>query len=134
MRKVLMALAILSLLIINTGCVPIWMWAAAAGGTGVYAASKDTIQGESDISYESLWDSAMEVSKMRGTIHNQDFDKGSIEMSEGKATKTWIRLEKVTASTSRLKVSSRKYKMPNLELAQQVYTKILDQAKGGEVK
>jgi len=128
MRKFPVVLALISFSLVVSGCVPLFF--VAAGGAGAYAVSKDTFQGETDVSSESLWDAALTVAKNRGTIIKQDFDKGMIEMTEAKA-KVWITLEKITQSTTRLRVASRKYKMPNLELAQLVYTKILDQAKMG---
>jgi hypothetical protein len=132
MKRILLVVTVLSFSLVNSGCVPVFF--AAAGGVGVYAAGKDTIQGESDVPYETVWDSAVTVAKVRGTITKQEFDRGAIEAMEGKSTKVWICVEKVTASTSRLKVASRKYKMPNLELAQIIYTKVLDQAKSGPAR
>jgi hypothetical protein len=126
MKKLLIFAAILSIALPVAGCVPLFF--AAAGGAGVYAASKDTIQGETDIPYENVWDAAVNVAKYRGNVQKQDFEKGTIEMSEGKA-KVWITSERLTGATTRLKVASRKYKMPNLDLAQVVYTKIMDTAK-----
>jgi hypothetical protein len=126
MRRVFVVIALFSCALVSAGCWPLFF--IGAGGVGMYAASKDTIQGETDVPYENLWDAAMIVSKARGTIQKQEFDKGSILEMESKAT-VWISLEKLTQSTTRLKVASRKYKMPNLDLAQVIYTKILDQAK-----
>jgi hypothetical protein len=126
MRKTLRAVSLFSFLLLSAGCVPVFF--AAAGGVGMYAASKDAIQGETDVAFESLWDSAVTVSRVRGIIQKQDFDKGAIEMTEGK-TRVWITLERITATATRLKVASRKYKLPNLDLAQLIYTKIIDQAK-----
>ena len=120
--------AVLAVPLISSGCVPLVI-GAAAGGAGVYAASRDTIQGDTDVGFETLWDAAVTVTRVRGTIVKQDFDKGTIEACEGKSIKIWVTLEKLTASTTRLKVASRKYKMPNLELAQTIYTKILDETK-----
>jgi hypothetical protein len=126
MKKLLVITALFSCVMVSSGCWPLFF--IGAGGVGMYAASKDTIQGETDVPYESLWDAAMTVSKARGTIQKQEFDKGAILAMEGNTT-VWITLERLTQSTTRLKVASRKYKMPNLDTAQVVYTKILDQAK-----
>ncbi|MGE5309425.1 MAG: DUF3568 family protein [Deltaproteobacteria bacterium] len=131
MKRLLVLIGIVPCLLACVGCVPLLF--AGAGGAGVYAASKDTIQGETDIPYDVVWDSACNVAKYRGTIEKQDFDKGSIQYSEGKA-KVWITLDRLTSSTTRLKVASRKYKMPNLDLAQLVYTKCLDSSKSPSVE
>jgi hypothetical protein len=126
MRKLLGVIALFSCVLVSAGCWPLFL--VGAGGAGVYATSKDIIQGDTDVSFESVWDAAMTVSKVRGAIKKQDFDKGSIEVLEGKA-RVWITIEKLTQATTHLRVASRKYKMPNLELAQIYYTKIIDQAK-----
>jgi hypothetical protein len=126
MRKTLAIVCAVACAFGACGCVPIF-W-AAAGGVGVFAASKDTLQGEFDISYDRLWDSSLTVMKYRGTVTNQAVEQGSIEGLDGK-TKVWIKLERVTPATTRLRVSARRYKMPNLEVAQQVYTKIIEQVK-----
>lgn len=132
MGRLLLILTLLSSVCFSAGCVP--LICAAAGGAGVYAASKDTIQGETDVAYEDLWSSALVVARVRGTVQKQDFNQGKIEAIEGKSVRIWVTLEKLTQSTTRLKVASRKYKMPNLELAQTVYTKIIDQAKASARK
>jgi len=113
--------------LVVSGCGPLLL-GAALGGVGVYAASKDTIAGETDLPFDRVWDSALTAMKYRGSVAKQDFDQGTIEGSEGK-TKVLIKLEHLTAATTRLTVSARQYKMPNLEAAQQIYTKILEEAK-----
>ena len=126
MRKILAVLCAVACAFGACGCVAVF-W-AAAGGVGVFAASKDTLQGEFDISYDRLWDSSLTVMKYRGAVTNQAVEQGTIEGLDGK-TKVWIKLERVTQATTRLRVSARRYKMPNLEVAQQVYTKIIEQVK-----
>ena len=126
MRKLLVLACVAACAFSTGGCV--LLIGAAAGGVGVYAASKDTIQGETDISSERLWDSAMMVIKYRGTITQQKVDQGSIEALDGK-TRIWVQVDRITQATSRLKVAARSYKMPNLDVAQSIYTKIIEQAR-----
>lgn len=100
----------------------------AVGALGGYAASNDTIQGESDKPYGNLWDSALTVSRIRGRIKYQDAQKGEIKL-EAESSRVNIRLVRLTASTTRLKVKARKYHFPNMELAQDIFVKIMEQAK-----
>ena len=109
------------------GCAPLII-GAAAGGIGAYATSKDTIQGETDKSYESLWNSALMVSKIRGTIKQEDSAKGYIEL-EADASRVWIRLIRLTRATTRLRISARKYHLPNMDLAQDMFVKIMEGAR-----
>lgn len=128
MRKVIVFyFLLLSVLLSIMGCVPL-MVGGAVGALGGYAVSKDTIQGETDKPYDSLWNSALMVSRIRGTIKQEDEQKGYIELGTD-SSRVWIRLIRLTHSTVRLKVSSRKYHLPNIELAQDIYVKIMEEAR-----
>jgi hypothetical protein len=108
------------------GCVPVFLM--AVGGVGVYAISKDTIQGDTDAPYEALWDAAMKVARIRGTLLNEDFSRGYIEI-DAKPNKIWIQFVRVTATATKIRVSARKYKLPNIDLAQEVFIKIVEEAR-----
>jgi len=111
----------------GAGCAPLIV-GAAAGGVGMYAASNDAIQGESDRSYETIWNSAVTVAGIRGTISKQNRSTGEIEVNAD-SSKVWIRVIRLTSATTRLRVAARKFKLPNLTLAQDIYLKIIDQSK-----
>ncbi len=128
MKKTLFFLFTVSFIFINiAGCAPLLI-GAAVGGAGVYVAGKDTVQGETDKPYDSLWNEAINVSKARGTIKQEDYVRGIIEL-EADSSKVWIRVIRLTRSTNRLRVCSRKYHLPNLALAQEVFTKIMGGAR-----
>jgi hypothetical protein len=126
MKKIFLVF-LLPLCIVNlTGCI--FILGGAAGALGAYAISKDTIQGDSDITYEILWDSAVMVSRLRGNIISEDIQTGSIDLEEG-SNRIWVRLLRLTQSTTRLKIAARKYHLPNLELAQDLYVRIVEHAR-----
>jgi hypothetical protein len=120
----------LSLFLAHTacGCAPLIVVSVAAGALGGYAASKDTIQGESDKAYESLWNAAFSVSKIRGNVKFEDSIKGYIE-ADIESSKVYIKLIRLTQATTRIRVSARKYHLPNLSLAQDMFVKIMEEAK-----
>jgi hypothetical protein len=109
------------------GCAPLII-GGAVGAVGGYAISKDTIQGETDKNFDSLWESALNVSRIRGEIKYDDKTKGYIEL-QAESSKVYIRLTRLTAATTRIRVSARKYHFPNMSLAQDIFVKITDQAK-----
>ena len=109
------------------GCAPLII-GSAVGALGGYAVSKDTIEGHTDKSYDSLWEAALTVSKIRGQIKYENKTKGYIE-SEAESSKVHIKLIRLTASTTRLRVSARKYHFPNMSLAQDIFVKITEQAR-----
>lgn len=128
MRKNLFSLILaLSILTTVSGCVPLII-GSAVGALGGYAISNDTIQGETDKLYDSLWSSAQMMSRARGVIRQEDSSGGSIEL-EVESSRVWIKLIRLTQATTRLKVSARKHHLPNLSLAQDLFVKIMENAK-----
>jgi len=129
MKKLLALFVLIPFLVTGlSGCVPVFLM--AVGGVGVYSISKDTIQGDTDTSYEELWDSALKVARIRGTVKQEDFNRGYIEI-DAKPNKIWIQFVRVTVAATKIKVSARKYKLPNIDLAQEVFIKIIEEAKRG---
>jgi len=131
MKKVLLSAVLVPLLAVSVcGCAPLLLM--TVGGVGVYAISKDTIQGDTDTPYESLWDAALRVARVRGTVLEEDFNRGFIHL-DANPNKITIQFQRLTSATTKMRVSARKYKkmFPNIELAEQVFIKILDEAKAG---
>jgi len=111
-----------------SGCIPLII-GGAAGALGAYAISKDTIQGETDKPYDSLWNAASRVSKIRGSIKQEDSAQGHIEL-EAEQSKVDIRLIRLTRAATRLRIKARnKLHLPNLSLAQDIFVKIMEEAK-----
>ncbi len=108
------------------GCVPVLLM--AVGGIGVYAVSKDTIQADTETSYEAIWDASVKISRTKGAVLQEDFNRGYIEI-DARPNKIWIQLIRVSANATKIRVSARKYKLPNIELAQQVFTRIFEESK-----
>lgn len=127
MKRALLFLAVLMFVFINiSGCMPLVV-GGAVGVVGAYAISKDTMQGDTDKSFDSLWDSALNIARARGNIKLDDKRIGQLDYVEN-GNKVSIRLVRLTQATIRMRVSARKLHLPNLELAQEVYTRIIDDA------
>ncbi|MFH1457939.1 MAG: DUF3568 family protein [Candidatus Omnitrophota bacterium] len=127
MRKaVFLSLFLFLALIHMTGCV--FVLGGAAGALGAYGLSKDSMEGDTDTPYENLWSAATLVSRARGTVKKEDKLQGLIEF-EAESSRVWVQLTRITQNTTRLKVSARKYRFPNLSLAQDLYAKIIEQVK-----
>ena len=125
MKRIELVCFLLPFIFFNlTGCLPLII-GGAAGALGAYAVSKDTIEGDTDKPYDSLWNSAEAVSRLRGTIKQEDSQKGYIEL-EASRSNVLIRLMRLTYNTTRIRVSARKYRFPNIELAQDIYVKIME--------
>ena len=127
MKKTIIFVSLLLMLPGILGCAPLII-GSAVGALGGYAISRDTIQGDTDLEYERLWDAAITVARIRGTIKTQDHTKGYI-YAQMESSKVWINLYNLTKATTRLKISARKYHFPNLKLAQDIFVKVMDEAK-----
>lgn len=108
------------------GCVA-FVVGGAVGVLGGYAVSKDTIQGETEKGYDSLWDGASVVLEDMGASEINDSQKGVIRAKVGKS-KVYITMEQLTPRTVRLKVKCRKNILPDLSLSQKLYVRIVEQA------
>ena len=122
-----MLILICYILAMQAGCAPLVV-GAALGVAGGYAVSKDTVIADSDKPYDRLWDKAIENGVYRGEIKNQNRQKGRVEI-ESAHSRIWVSFIRLTAATTRVKVSARTYRLPDLQLAQDVMVKILEQAK-----
>jgi len=124
MKKIIIFSVIVLLLPFVCGCAPLII-GAAAGGLGAYGVSRDTVQGDTDKSYEALWESALNVSRAYGIIQLENADTGVIELG-AQSSKVWIKLIRLTQATTRVKVSARKFHFPNMELAQDIFVKVIN--------
>ncbi len=119
---VLMVFLIMSI----SGCV--FMVAGGAGALGGYAVSRDTIKGHSGKPYRSIWGSALRVARIKGKITMENKDNGEIEF-EVKPSRVWVKLTKLTDASTEIRVSARRYSLPNLGLAEEIFVKIMEELK-----
>lgn len=127
MKNTVTFILIMFMLMNISGCAPLII-GSAVGALGGYAISRDTMQGETDIEYDRLWNAMTTVARIRGTIKSEDYSKGYLNL-EVESSKVWIRLIRLTKATTRLRISARKYRLPNFNLAQDIFVKIMEQAK-----
>ena len=124
-RTLSIASLLLSVLVLS-GCAPLII-GGAVGVLGGYAISKDTIQGEADKDYDLLWQAASTVASIKGKITTEDKTKGYLE-SRVNSSRVRIQIIRLTKATTQLSVSARKWGLPNISLAQEIFIKILEQA------
>lgn len=109
------------------GCVPLII-GGAVGAVGAYAISRDTVQGDTDKAYDSLWDAAYRTAKIRGVIREEDNLRGYLR-ADINLSRVEINLIKLTQSATRVKIRARRHHLPDLKLAEDFYTKIMDEAR-----
>ena len=114
--------AILSCLLLFSGCV---LLLVGAGVTGGIAISKDTIEGHFDKKIDPVWKVAREVLMQEGFIRLEDKPHGHIE-AEVRKSEVKIEILQVSEKTVRIRVKARKghQLLPNPNLANELYNKI----------
>ncbi len=98
---------------------------AAVGG---YAVSQDTIQGETEKGFDSVWYTAVNTLSIMGLNNSQSRELGKITAVINGA-KVTVNVMQLTPSTIRLKVKARKSLFPSITNAQNIYIKIMNRVK-----
>lgn len=128
-KKILGLMLVMFLAVNLCGCAAILVGAAVgAGAVCGYAVSKDTIQGDTDKAFDSLWSSAGLVAASKGDVKFSDQNRGYIEVQKG-SLQIWIRIIRMTSSLTRVRVSARKLHLPDMALAQEVFARIIQESR-----
>lgn len=120
LRNLSLVIAVLTVFSLS-GCALLLVGGGAAGG---YAVSKDSVEGIVDDSKEKVWDVAVKVLEDDGVIKSTDKPAGKIE-AEVDDINVDVEITQETKSATKLKISARKYLMPKVKKAQDLYTKML---------
>jgi hypothetical protein len=97
-----------------------------AGAIGGYAVSRDTFEGVSSKGQDELLASARKVIAIMGTITQDHPKDGELEGTVYGAHVT-VQVIQINLTTSKLRVKARKTIFPRVGIAQEVYTKIMNQ-------
>jgi len=106
-----------------TGCIaPLIIGGVLVTG---YAAAKDTVTGNVDVTFDEVWDSSIGVLSQIADIADQNMQAGLIKAMQGNNTIT-VKIRELTEHSHNLRISCRRSVVfTNLTLAQQIFTKIL---------
>jgi hypothetical protein len=113
--------------ILFSGCAP-FIVGGAVGALGGYVVSKDTVQAETETDFDKLWNASLTLIRYRGRPVIEDYARGIIQ-AEVDSSRVWIRIVRLTKNFNRIRVSARKYHLPNLSLAQDLFVRIIEEAK-----
>ena len=105
------------------GCVMLAV--GAAGVVGGYVISPDTVEGSVARSLDETWMSAQEITGIMGRIVEENASQGVL-VAEISAARVTVTMVAINASTTKLTVKARKSFMPKIDLAQDVYIKIVN--------
>ena len=126
--KRLLTILVCAVSLALSGCAAVLVGAGVAGG---YAISKDSVKNNFDVSKDRVYGTALGVVKEMGQVTLEDRKSGKIEAKVQDVDIT-VTIKQLTKKTVELKVGGRnKFKMPALDVAQEVYTKIVERSEKG---
>lgn len=107
----------------GSGCV--YLAVGAVGVVGGYVVSPDTVEGTTMHSTEECWDAAKQIAAIMGQIV-QESPNGSQLDANINGSKVSVTLSAINVSSTKISVKARKAFMPKIDVAQDVYAKIIN--------
>jgi len=112
------------LCIFSSGCI--FLVIGGAGAVGGYALSRDTFEGVSSKGQEELMAAAHKVVSIMGTITDERPKDGEI-VATVYGNHVTVDIIQINLTTSKLRVKARNGIFPRIGVAQEIYTKIMNQ-------
>ncbi|MFH0754061.1 MAG: hypothetical protein V2A70_05800 [Candidatus Omnitrophota bacterium] len=126
LRQRFQAIILVAFLVLGgSGCIPLWVGAGMAGVVGGYVISPDTVEGSTMHAVDDVWDTAKEITGIMGHVVEENSAQGVL-IAEINAARVTVTLISVNSTTTKLTIKARKAFMPKIDLAQDVYGKILN--------
>ncbi len=122
--KFFQILLVAFLCVFSGGCV--FLVVGGAGAVGGYAVSRDTFEGVSSKGQGELLASAHKVLSIMGTIKDERPKDGEI-VATVYGNHVVVDVIQINLTTSKLRVKARYAIFPRIGIAQEVYTKIMNQ-------
>jgi len=120
-KNIFLLFAVCTFCLFASGCI--YVIAGGVGALGGYAISPDTVEGESTTSYDTAWDSAIEVLGIMGTVTSKDYKQGTI-VATVDGSKVTMDVSQVSSDEVRLRIKARKNMLPNIKIAQDIFVKV----------
>ena len=122
MRRILAIISLPLMITFFSGCV--YLVVGGLGALGGYVVSPDTVEGITAEDHTTVWDEAVKIVSIMGLIDEQN-DGGGIIVSRINGTKVTINIVPMGASSTKLSVKARRAFFPRINVAQDVYIKIM---------
>ena len=105
-----------------SGCA--YLVVGSIGALGGYVISPDTVEGVTGNDAESVWDATVDIVSVMGTIE-EEYKNTGLLMARVNRAKVTIAVIALNSSTTKLTVKARKFKLPKITVAQDVFVKIM---------
>ena len=120
--KIFLSLVTTSLTFLLSGCI--YMIVGGIGAVGGYVVSPDTVEGVAVHDQSAAWNAANEVVSVMGVVEEQNEQAGYL-VARIQRSKVTVTIIPVTNSTVKVNVKARKYFLPRISLAQDVFVKVM---------
>ena len=115
-------LALLSFVFACSGCV--YLIVGGIGALGGYVVSPDTVEGVTNHDMDTVWDTAIDVIGIMGTIEEQS-KAGGVLISRVNGCKVTVTISTINKSNVKVNVKARKTFFPKITVAQDVFVKVM---------
>lgn len=123
MKKLLNGLVLLCFCIFSAGCAAVLVGGGVAGGIAI---SKDSASVNMDKSFDQAWKATYKQLEKMGAINFQDKKAGKIEANIQDSNIT-AKVTSLTPKTVSIEIKARKNLFPNVNLAQDILSQIIQQ-------
>ena len=107
-----------------TGCV--YLIIGGLGAVGGYVVSPDTVEGITGHDTISVFDEAVDLLSIMGTISERNESAGMV-IAKVNHVKVTISISAINDSTTRLTVKARRAFIPKISVAQEIFVKLITQ-------
>ena len=121
-KHILARLLMIPLLLSLSGCV--YLVVGGIGALGGYVVSPDTVEGVTGHDVKDVWDAAVEVVSIMGTVNEQQ-EQAGILIARVNGCKVTITISQLADQATKVRIKSRKAFLPKITVSQEVYVKIM---------
>ena len=127
-QKTLMNVLLIAMTFAFNGCI--YLVVGGVGALGGYVVSPDTVEGMiTNENFDDIWDAVVEVVSVMGFVQERN-DGGGILIAKVQGTKVTVSMMRLSDSAIKVSVKARKAFMPKVQVAQEVYMKIIKYISG----
>ena len=104
------------------GCV--YLVVGGVGALGGYIVSPDTVEGITESNQAQVWDVTKEVVSVMGTV-SEELEESGILIGKVSGAKVTVTISPINKSSVKLTIKARKAFLPKINVAQDVFVKIM---------
>jgi hypothetical protein len=121
-KKIVPLVLMLPILFSLHGCI--YLVVGGIGAFGGFAVSPDTVEGVTENDSSIVWDAAIEIVTVMGSI-TENYEDGGVIYADINGAKVGITIIPLSDTTIKVSVKARKAYLPKIRTAQDVYVKIM---------